>query len=208
MIDLSKITAFFNKDKGLEQNPDKSNKEMDKKLKFIVFLGFAGMLLILVSSFWDTGSIKETGAMPENSTEAVTYSSDDYAARLEERLTEMLGGIKGVGRTKVMVTLENTGGYVYAKEEKKNVDTSTEQPAGAQSKTKVYSKENTQETYIIIDNGGKKQALIETEIQPKIKGVVVICDGASNIAVKQSIINVVTTALDIPTTRVCVEEIS
>ena len=43
-----------------------------------------------------------------------------------------------------------------------------------------------------------------TEILPKIRGVVVVCDGGDDIAVCERVTEVVTTALNIPQRRVCV----
>lgn len=51
---------------------------------------------------------------------------------------------------------------------------------------------------------GSEQALAVTEIQPVVKGVVVVCDGGGNPAVQQSVTEAVTTALDISSVRVCV----
>ena len=55
---------------------------------------------------------------------------------------------------------------------------------------------------------GKKEALVLTQLEPKIQGVVIVCEGAGNIRVEADLTNVVTTALNIPSTRVCVVKIS
>ena len=51
---------------------------------------------------------------------------------------------------------------------------------------------------------GRRQALIKTEIQPKIKGVVVVCQGGNEPLVNQQITNVLTTVLNISSSRVFV----
>ena len=43
-----------------------------------------------------------------------------------------------------------------------------------------------------------------TEVQPVVKGVVVVCDGGDDPVVQQRVIDAVTTALDITSVRVCV----
>ena len=59
-----------------------------------------------------------------------------------------------------------------------------------------------------MDSGsGKREALLKTEKQPKVKGVVVVCEGAGNIVVEQRVLNVVTTSLDIPSNKVCVTKL-
>ena len=51
---------------------------------------------------------------------------------------------------------------------------------------------------------GEEEALAITEVQPTVKGVVVVCSGGDDPEVQQRIINAVTTALNITTKRVCV----
>lgn len=46
--------------------------------------------------------------------------------------------------------------------------------------------------------------VLVTEILPKIRGVVVVCDGGNDAAVCERVTEVVTTALNIPQRRVCV----
>lgn len=175
----------------------------DKKLPLIVVLGLAGMLLILLSQFWGGAEDKSTKENALVVSEAGT-EADDYAAVLEEKLGGLIASIEGVGRAKIMVTLENTGEYVYAQEEKRNVDTNIEERDGTSQKSST--KENIQQNYILMN--GQKEALVKTRLEPKIRGVVIICEGADDIMVRQSVVNVVTTALNIPTTRVCVEKIT
>jgi stage III sporulation protein AG len=45
-------------------------------------------------------------------------------------------------------------------------------------------------------------------VQPKIQGVVVVCEGAEDARVQLTLTSVITTALDIPSTRVYIARIS
>ena len=56
----------------------------------------------------------------------------------------------------------------------------------------------------VTDSQGTEHALAVTEIEPKVKGVIVICSGGENPIVKQRIAEAVTTALNIPSKRVCI----
>lgn len=175
----------------------------DKKIKLVVALGLAGMLLILLSQFWPGKK-----AEPDNTALGESqFTSAEYAAELETRLTDLLCGMSGVGETKVFITLEDSGETVYAQEEKRNTDKQQETGA-AEASGKITQRENVEQKYIIVDGSTGKEALIKSQLQPKIQGVVVVCEGAGNPVTEQSIIHVVTTALNIPTTRVCVVKIS
>ena len=55
---------------------------------------------------------------------------------------------------------------------------------------------------------GKKEALLKTQKQPTIQGVVVVCEGAGSMIVQERVTQVVTTALGIPYNKVCVTKIS
>lgn len=176
----------------------------DLKLKLVVILGLCGMLLILISQYIGNKSPPSNNAgMPD-----AQFTAATYAAELEDRLTQVISAMDGVGKVTVMITLEDAGETVYAKEEKRNVDKQQEQGA-AEAVGKVYQKENVEQKYIIVDGkNGQREALVKTRLEPRIQGVVVVCEGAGNLKVEQSITNVVTTALNIPTTRVCVVKIS
>lgn len=171
----------------------------DWKLKLIVALGLVGMALILISQFVETKSTE-----PDAST--AQFTSEQYIADLETKLTALIIGMEGVGEARVMVTLQNGVEYIYAQEEKRNTDTTREGGSAAAS-LRVNEKENVEQKYILIDQNGKKQPLLQTELQPKIQGVVIVCEGADNILVEQNLINVVTTALNVPSNRVCVVKI-
>lgn len=165
-----------------------------KNKNLILIIGCLGIVLLGITSFFDKGKTKET---PQ--TDSSKYTAEDYADRLEQKLLELIANIDGAGKAQVMVTLESGIEYVYASEEKSNVDLSQE---GEQRKGE---KTNTEKKLILVENSdGNEQALVCTEIQPKVKGVVVICQGGDDPIVQQRVVGVVTTALDISSKKVCV----
>lgn len=166
--------------------------------KVIIFAGLIGIAFIFISGYFknDTTTVKATSSQP-------TVTADQYAEKLENNLTSIVTRIQGAGEAKVLVTLEQSTQYVYATEEKKNNQT-TEDKSGS-STTKNEANDNTETNYILVkDADGAQRALPVTEVQPIVKGVVVVCDGGDNPAVQQNIITAITTALNITTVRVCV----
>lgn len=75
-----------------------------KSLKIIVWVGLAGMALILLSSLWENRRDTETAAT----------ATDDYAAVMEAKLQETLCCVGGVEDCRVLITLENGNRAVYA----------------------------------------------------------------------------------------------
>lgn len=170
----------------------------DGKNKLVIAVGMIGMALILLSSLLEGKTTVPTTEEP--------WSNEQYQAMLEEKLLETVSSVEGVGKAKVMVTLESGVEYVYAQAEKKNTD-STQDYEGDET-TRIQQKDQTELSYILVDSGsGKREALLQTQIQPKVKGVVVVCEGAGNVVVEQRVLNVVTTSLDIPSSKVCVTKL-
>jgi len=166
--------------------------------KIILGAGVIGIALIFLSSFLTTGEKTEikTGVQQE------TYTAEEYETHLEKELADLITKIQGVGNASVMVTLEQTKQSVYAKEEKVSGQTTKDQSDGTMRNETDQSNET---NYILVRGAdGSEQALAVTEIQPIVKGVVVVCDGGSSPAVKQSVTDAVTTALGISSVRVCV----
>lgn len=178
----------------------------DNRIRLLVIAGILGMVLIFLSSYFEKDKNKETPDEFPQSPSAV-YTSEQYIEEMEQKLTSLITGIKGVGQARVMVTLEAGVEYVYVQEEKRNTDL-TRENGTTEVSGKVYEKENVEQKYILVEGAdGKKQPLLKTELQPKIQGVVIVCEGADDILVQNSLINVATTALNIPSTRVCVVQI-
>ena len=174
-------------------SPDGSG---DKIKKLIIILGLAGIALIFLSGFF-----KEKDAVPV--VEETKITADEYAEKLQNSLGELVSSIAGAGEAQVLVTLQNGTEYVYAKEEKQKDDL-LEEKSGEDTVRKQETNDSETKYITIKDADGTQRALAVTEIQPTVKGVVVVCSGGDDPIVQQRIINAVTTALDISSKRVCV----
>ena len=122
---------------------------------------------------------------------------------LQQNLENIISSIDGAGKSKVLVTFENSVETVYATEEKKNKEASEDKAEGEVTRKKET--DDCEKKYITIKDGeGTEHALAVTEIEPKVKGVVAICKGGDNPVVKQKVTEAITTALNITSKRVCV----
>lgn len=168
-----------------------------KRTNLIILLAAAAVLLILFSDVSCAG--REVPAEPAT-------GAEEYARQLEDRLTEIISSVDGAGETRVMVTLQNGIEYIYASEDTTSTDSSaSSDPAGRQSNDE---REDRKSSCIIIDTDGGEQALVRTELMPSVSGVVVVCTGGSDQRVAQRIMDVVTTALNISSKRVCITQLS
>lgn len=162
-------------------------KELAKKpafLKAAVGAGLLAMILILVSDF--TGG--EEQKRSDTGVNGISFTSAElYAGETEARLCETLTEIEGVGKAKVMLTITSTEEYVYAESVKSGVS-------------------QTENSYVIIDKGSQKEALVKKINNPAISGVVIVCEGGDDPKVCEKIYSAVSTALNIPTNKIYVAE--
>lgn len=139
-------------------------------------VGVLAMMLILISELLPQAD-KTVSSGQEQSALA-------YQTQLEQRLEKLISQMSGAGKTTVMVTLETGEESVYA------LDT---QSGDLQS----------QNTHVLLDDGS---ALTETVCQPQIRGVAVLCDGGGDVRVAARITELLTSLLDLPSNRICVEQ--
>lgn len=168
----------------------------NKKIRVMVAIGLAGMVLILLSSLLTQKSSGKKALPTASSTDTAAY-----AEQLEQRLEHIIGQIQGVGECDVLVTLSGGSEYIYATEEKNTTKRSEDSAASNRS---VDEQDTGEQQYIILQTDNGEQALLITEIAPRIGGVVVACAGGGNERVASQVVKAVTVALDIPSTKVCV----
>ncbi len=137
-------------------------KELIKSEKGIKLIFAAGLILILLIAF--SGLFTRSGS---KETEQVRSSAEElsaYESMLEQRLTDILSQIEGVGSVKVMVTLDDTGETEY----------------------------------------GKNADMLLSVTAPRVRGVIVVCDGGDSITVKEKVVGAVSGVFGINTLHISV----
>ncbi len=168
-------------------------KNLTKNPKLLVILGICGIVLILISSLFPSGSNK---SKKTDKSDDKTYTVDEYRNRLESDVKSIVEGITGVKNPTVVITLESGIRYCYASADE--TDTSS-----SMSEKNDQSSESKKQSYITVKNSdGGEQALIVTEIMPEVRGVAIICNGGNDIVTQEKIKNAETAALNITSKRV------
>ncbi len=157
-----------------------------KRIKIIIAVGLIGILLIGVSDMFSNAS-KDT-----DDDTVQTVSSDDYADEIEQKLTDIISSIDGVGECKIMVTLENSSENVYATDVQSDSDTDSS---------------STSEEYVIYDSNNGEEPVLLKEYYPKILGVTIVCSGGDDVVIKETVTDTVTSLFNISTNRVSVSKI-
>lgn len=179
-----------------------------QKKNALFFLGLAGILLIFLSDalFAPRQNTSDAAAQPGPQTGQIgqtgqTGQRSQTEQELEARLAEMIGAVQGAGKVRVMLTLENDGETVYACDEQSDTQTIT----GTGGADGVTERRQSYETeHVLIDAGNTKQPLVETCLEPEVKGVAVVCEGGDDITVVKRVTELVSVVLRLPTNRVCV----
>lgn len=162
----------------------------DNLKNLIIFAGILGIALIFISSF--TGSRSEE----KNDTPAESHpTAEEYTDKLETELSKIISTIDGAGKANVLITIDREIEHVYQTDN----DTQTKTEASSSLST------SKQTTVIIKGKNNAEEPIKVTEIMPKIKGVLVVCDGADSSVVKQNITESVRVALGVSSSRVTIQ---
>lgn len=173
--------------------PEKLKK--DKKLLVIMFLGILAIILLLLSEI--TGS-REEKRDADVRTEIKQVDIESYSEDIEKRLTELISSIDGAGRTRVMVTIKCGAEQVYAE----NVEIENEVEGANGIETEIKSKREGE--YIILNTGSGESGMLLKVLQPEIKGVAVVCEGADFAKVRKDVTEAVSAVLGISSARISV----
>lgn len=184
-------------DKPILPDLDKLSKN-PKFVKTIVIVGLIGILLILMSGLFTD---KKDNSEVKQSSEIAYISLTQYENELEQNLADIISSINGAGKTRVLLTMDSTVEQVYATD--KNMAQNNSENSGGQTESKKDTSATT--TYITVElSDGTQQTVLIKEIQPKVRGVLVVCSGGDNNVVKEKIVDAVTKVLNISSSRVSV----
>lgn len=161
-----------------------------KKGILAVFILFLGIAALVISEF------TEKNASSSETVETTLSDADfsDYTEGLENRLTSIISAMSGVGRVKVMVTIASGSENVYLR------DSNSDESHDPDGKSNIDRKDE----YVIVDDGKGENGIIVRVVEPEIRGVAVVCDGAKNETVVSQITDALTALLDISSARVSV----
>lgn len=98
----------------------------------------------------------------------LSFAVNEYCDKTENNLERMLGNVRGAGKTKVLLTMENSVERVYLSD--------------SATKTK--------------------------EVQPRVRGVLVVCEGGDDPVVAERVTEAVCKSLGVSTAKVCVTKLS
>lgn len=166
-----------------------------KNTKFILILVVIGLFIIFIPDIFDSAK-DDIENMPASDEENLAY-----AKTLESRLKTIIENIDGAGKCEVMITLENGTEQVFAVESRENKTESSD------SERMSYAADS-EKTILTVSNGGGQQPIVVRKNEPKVRGVVIACEGADDTNTALMITEAVKTLFSIPSNSICVIKLS
>ena len=126
----------------------------------------------------------------------ISTSKSGGSFNIEKEMEEIFSKINGVGKVSVMITYESGSEKVPAYDKRESIsDTQEEDTNGG----KRAITQNDVENNMVYEEeqGGVRKPIILKEYEPKVKGVVLVADGAGEPTVKENLVKAVQALLDI-----------
>ena len=158
----------------------------------LVGTALLGMLLIYLSTRGSPATVTESA-----------QDVDKYRDDLEDKLSRVVSRITGEEAPEIFVSLEGSEEVVYADRTDQS-DDRLENTEGGDSNRKQEKSDRKQNYILVEDADGGQKALVVTTLAPLVRGVVVVTECADRPAIRERILQAITTALNIPSNKVCV----
>lgn len=200
---------FFSKLKEQLQKFNIQKLNLNSKLvtNLIIILA-VGIGFILVSDFYNDLSGGNT-EKPSSDTIGVEENQNigevEFVEEMENQLALILSQIQGAGKVSIMITLKTSTEIITAKDE--TISDKTTNEKDNEGGTRIINEQNTSDKVVFMnEQGGTSKPLVLKEINPEIKGVIIVAEGAKDARVKLKLTEAVQTVLDVPAYRISVFE--
>ncbi len=148
--------------------------ELWKKYKFVLLVVLVGVMLMLLPVSSGT----------EEPTAEARASEESFDLEAEERrMEELLGRIDGVGKLRLMLTLQSGTRLTLAEDSQKDQD-------------------RTQRETVTLNRGSSQEVVVTNRYYPVYQGAVVVCQGADSSAVRLAITETVQALTGLPSDRI------
>lgn len=160
-------------------------------LMIIVVIGCIGILLIGASDWFNPQKTQKSSGNYQE------ISLENYIEVLEKKTQKMVLSISGAGKSKIMITAENSSEKEYATDN----DISNDYKLNGSDK---QQQSELKSEIVIFESNGDKTALVTKVTEPQIRGVLVLCEGADSPKVRENVTEAVKTVLGVPYNKICV----
>ncbi len=188
-------------------------KDNKTKYYWILLLILIGMAIMIFSSFiniteqvppfeseYQDQTLQETSGFIETSSSP--KSMQDYEKIFENQITEALTDMLGVKEATVIVNLDSTEELVIEKNLKLSEQVTKERDDGGG--TRDITDLDRDEQVVLYQLEEVEQPLILKTLKPKVRGVIIVVEGAENLQIKALITEAVQRFLDVPSYKIAI----
>lgn len=179
----------------------RDRKKLIENTAIVVIIGI--IIIIAGSTIFisnKTGAAVQQQQKAGNTIEA-GHQNTSSSDLLEAKLKTVLAQIHGVGKVDVMITYESSGEEIPAYDIRKSESNTQEKDSEGGTRSVTEEDSDSALAYEDAPEGGKVPVILK-ETEPEVRGVLVVAEGADNIAVRQRVISAVTVVLDVPAHKV------
>lgn len=167
-----------------------------KNKLLIWLLGAAGVLLLILPSLLPS---RGEGPPPPP-----VVSQENYQVQLQRELESILSAIQGVGKVRVMLTLEDHQEVIYARNEQESRRNIQEEDNAGGVREQVEYDYSGQ--LVIVRTQGYEEPVVERILKPRVRGVLVVATNADNPWIRESLTQAVQSVLDVPAYRITIQK--
>ena len=190
-------------------------KNGKKKVQGLFVMLLIGVMLLLASGYFGRGDddtnvggldVSEISFENAQAQVASQQVSESLSAYLSRQLEEILSLVAGAGQVRVMLTM-GAGSSVYAQNVQTNHSATLEDDGTGG--TRNIEAETSANTYVTLRQAdGSERPLRLQEVRAPIEGVIIVAEGANDVAVRDALIRAAATGLGIGMHQVQVFQMS
>lgn len=178
----------------------KLKHDKKKTIEKIIIVLIIGVVFMVIGDF--RANDNESDCKDGYIQDVQQHETSSPQKSLEKNMEDILGKIEGAGKVKVMITYKTSKEVVHQIEEKEVINDTKEEDGGGG--IRITKQRELSPNVIFEEHNGAKQAVVKKEIEPLIKGVVVVAEGADDDNVRMNLQMAAKILTDIPIHKISV----
>jgi stage III sporulation protein AG len=187
-----------------------------RTFRWLLLIGLVGGALMIINSFSflsvnevDPNTTGRASPLNNETKPAFTVGGNkektafsDYEHEYEAALRDILQKIVGVGAVEVLITIDSTEEVQLDKNVKDTQQVTSENDHNGA--TRHITEVTRSGDSVVYQSSGDQNPYVLKYTKPKIRGVVVVANGAENLIVKKLLLEAVERGLDVPSNRISI----
>ena len=159
----------------------------DKKTTNILTIALVIAFVLIALNVFYPDMFKEKEKVKSTLSQEVETinTKDEYEETQKEELKNILESMSGVGKVQVMINFKSGESKVLAYDSSKQIVSTEERDT--EGGTRVSNQTNDGSTVVMTNEGGDNEPFIVETYKPKIEGIIILAEGASDSKIKYDI---------------------